>query len=183
MSAKEEKNIEKLLLLLTNILDKQDKTLNQVALDVVNSNKFRDEKSSLWEQIRNTNTEISNTNTRVNNIEYILKGDGLDKIGMYQTQENNFNTLFDKTTEQTSETKLLKEKHMAIESFCSSLDRRVGILEKRTDVIENKISVFEEFFNKVKFFVGSVKILWIVFGAIITSAIPVIIKHLINLFQ
>lgn len=183
MTTKEEKNIEKLLSLLSNILEKQEKTLNQVALDVVNSNKFRDEKSSLWEQIRNTNTEISNTNTRVNNIEYILKGDGLDKIGMYQTQENNFNTLFDKTKEQTGETKLLKEKHMAIESFCSSLGRRVGILEKKTDITENKISIFEEFLNKVNFLVGSIKILWIVFGAIITSAIPVIIKHIINLFQ
>lgn len=176
MQKDEEADLKELLQKQTETLCKVSEAVAEVSRSVAEADEFRTKKSALWDDMRNVKT-------RLNDIEYVIKGDGLDKIGMYQTQETNFNTLFDKTKEQTGETNLLKEKHMAIESFCFSLGRRIEILEKRTDITENKISVFEEFLNKVKFFVGSVKILWIVFGAIITSAIPVIIKHLINLFQ
>ncbi len=176
MQKDKEADLKELLQKQTETLCKVSEAVAEVSKSVAEADEFRTKKSALWDDMRNVKT-------RLNDIEYVIKGDGLDKIGMYQTQETNFNTLFDKTKEQTGETKLLKEKHMAIESFCSSLGRRVGTLEKRTDITENKISVFEEFLNKVNFLVGSIKILWIVFGAIITSAIPVIIKHIINLFK
>lgn len=176
MQKDKEADLKQLLQKQTETLCKVSEAVAEVSRSVAEADEFRTKKSALWDDMRNVKT-------RLNDIEYVIKGDGLKEKGMYQTQESNFNALFDKTEEQTGETKLLKEKHMAIESFCSSLGRRVENLEKRTDITENKISIFEEFLNKVKFFVGSVKILWIVFGAIITSAIPVIIKHLINLFQ
>lgn len=176
MQKDKEADLKELLQKQTETLCKVSEAVAEVSRSVAEADEFRTKKSALWEDMRNVKT-------RLNDIEYVIKGDGLKEKGMYQTQESNFNALFDKTEEQTGETKLLKEKHMAIESFCSSLDRRVGVLEKRTDNTENKISVFEEFLNKFNFLVGSIKILWIVFGAIITSAIPVIIKHIINLFK
>lgn len=176
MQKDKEADLKELLQKQTETLCKVSEAVAEVSKSVAEADEFRTKKSALWDDMRNVKT-------RLNDIEYVIKGDGLKEKGMYQTQETNFNTLFDKTKEQTGETKLLKEKHMAIESFCSSLGRRVGVLEKRTDITENKISVFEEFLNKVNFLVGSIKILWIVFGAIITSAIPVVIKHIINLFN
>lgn len=176
MQKDKEADLKQLLQKQTETLCKVSEAVAEVSRSVAEADEFRTKKSALWDDMRNVKT-------RLNDIEYVIKGDGLKEKGMYQTQETNFNTLFDKTKEQAGESKLLKEKHMAIESFCSSLDRRVGVLEKRIDTTENKISVFEEFLNKVNFLIGSIKILWIVFGAIITSAIPVIIKHLINLFQ
>lgn len=176
MQKDKEADLKELLQKQTETLCKVSEAVAEVSKSVAEADEFRTKKSALWDDMRQVKT-------RLNDIEYVIKGDGLKEKGMYQTQETNFNTLFDKTKEQTGETKLLKEKHMAIESFCSSLGRRVGILEKRTDITENKISIFEEFLNKVNFLVGSIKILWIVFGAIITSAIPVVIKHIINLFQ
>ena len=176
MQKDKEADLKELLQKQTETLCKVSEAVAEVSKSVAEADEFRTKKSALWDDMRNVKT-------RLNDIEYVIKGDGLKEKGMYQTQETNFNTLFDKTKEQAGESKLLKEKHMAIESFCSSLGRRVGVLEKRTDITENKISVFEEFLNKVNFLVGSIKILWIVFGAIITSAIPVVIKHIINLFN
>lgn len=176
MQKDKEADLKELLQKQTETLCRVSEAVAEVSKSVAEADEFRTKKSALWDDMRQVKT-------RLNDIEYVIKGDGLKEKGMYQTQETNFNTLFDKTKEQTGETKLLKEKHMAIESFCSSLGRRVGVLEKRTDNTENKISVFEEFLNKVNFLIGSIKILWIVFGAIITSAIPVVIKHLINLFK
>ena len=176
MQKDKEADLKQLLQKQTETLCKVSEAVAEVSRSVAEADEFRTKKSALWDDMRNVKT-------RLNDIEYVIKGDGLKEKGMYQTQETNFNTLFDKTKEQAGESKLLKEKHMAIESFCSSLGRRVGILEKKTDITENKISIFEEFLNKVNFLVGSIKILWIVFGAIITSAIPVVIKHIINLFK
>lgn len=176
MQKDKETDLKELLQKQTETLCKVSEAVAEVSRSVAEADEFRTKKSALWDDMRNVKT-------RLNDIEYVIKGDGLKEKGMYQTQETNFNTLFDKTKEQAGESKLLKEKHMAIESFCSSLERRVVVLEKRVNITENKISVFEEFLNKIKFFIGSVKILWIVFGAIITSAIPVIIKHIINLFK
>ena len=130
----------------TDTLQKQNdifnvviETLSKVSQSMVEADKFRTEKSSLWEKSRTTDT-------RLNNLEILIKGDGLDKNGIYQNTKNNTTDIED-IYKKLNE---LKQKNIAFESYLGATNNKVGILENKQDIAINQQNTLDNNYKEIK---------------------------------
>lgn len=154
MAEKETKAIE----LLIKILQQQTEALNQVCQEVISSNKFRDEKSAVWQEVKDVQKALSD-------ICLLIKGDGLDKEGIY------------------SQTKINKAKVNGMEEILIPINSKVKEIDgikNKTDELESKVKEIEDYILQIKILQNSLKILWKSFITLGTANILYIIKFVLD---
>lgn len=154
----------------SEILKEQTKTLNEiskisaeVSRSVVEADKFRTEKSSLWQEVKTIKNEILD-------FSIILRGDGKDHFGI----ANEVSILKEKSKELNGVYITLNARMIGIENDIRNVSRDVDVLKNTDKSQDKKIDELCDFMSQTKNVRNSIKMLWTGFVALISAVATII---------